>query len=270
MMSGDETRALEWIERRALESLLEAAPAELRRELGLEWQETDGVLVSLARNEPSILLNRALGLGVERPARRETVARVVAAYREAGVGRFFFHLHPAAQPQDEIRDWLAAEGLEKYRGWMKFTRGPTPTPAVRSDLTLREIGPEHAADFGRIAGSGFGLSGRALALPALLASAPGWHAFMTFDGARPAGTGALFVEDGIGWTDWGATDPDFRRRGSQTALLAARIDKAIALGCRMIATETGEAVPGDPQHSYHNIMKAGFTEYGVRENWVPS
>jgi GNAT superfamily N-acetyltransferase len=92
---------------------------------------------------------------------------------------------------------------------------------------------------------------------------------MAFDGARPAGTGALFVADGIGWTDWGATDPDFRRRGCQTALLVARLEKAIALGCRMILTETGEEVPGDPQHSYRNILKVGFSETQVRENWVP-
>ena len=198
------------------------------------------------------------------------VARVASAYREAGVGRFFFHLHPAAQPQDEIRGWLAAEGLEKYRGWMKFTRGPTPPPAHGCDLNIREIGPEHAVDFGRIAGAGFGLSAQAAALPAALCGAPGWHLFMAFDGAHPAGTGALFVEDGIGWTDWGATDPDFRRRGCQTALLVARLDKAIALGCRMILTETGEEVPGDPQHSYRNILKVGFSEMQVRENWVPS
>ena len=268
-MMSDETRASERIERRALETLHEAAPAELKRSLGLESHEVDGVLVSLARREPSILLNRALGLGIEQPARRETVARVASAYRAAGVGRFFFHLHPAARPQDEIRGWLAAEGLEKYRGWMKFTRGPTPPPAHRCDLNIREIGPEHAEDFGRIAGAGFGLSAQASALPAALCGAPGWHLFMAFDGAHPAGTGALFVEDGIGWTDWGATDPDFRRRGCQTALLVARLDKAIALGCRMILTETGEEVPGDPQHSYRNILKVGFSETQVRENWVP-
>jgi hypothetical protein len=32
---------------------------------------------------------------------------------------------------------------------------------------------------------------------------------------------------------------------------------------------TGEAVPGDPQHSYGNIVKAGFAEAYLRENWVP-
>jgi hypothetical protein len=33
-------------------------------------------------------------------------------------------------------------------------------------------------------------------------------------------------------------------------------------------TETGEAVDGDPQHSYRNILRAGFEQLDVRENFV--
>jgi hypothetical protein len=33
---------------------------------------------------------------------------------------------------------------------------------------------------------------------------------------------------------------------------------------------TGEAVPGDKQHSYRNIQKAGFKEAYLRENWIPT
>jgi len=38
--------------------------------------------------------------------------------------------------------------------------------------------------------------------------------------------------------------------------------------CRLVVTETGEAVPGDAQHSYKNILKAGFRELYLRENFV--
>ncbi len=70
--------------------------------------------------------------------------------------------------------------------------------------------------------------------------------------------------------DWGATHPGFRRRGGQTAVLAARIRFALEQGCETICTMTGEAVPGDPQHSYSNIMKSGFAEAYLRENWIPA
>ena len=41
---------------------------------------------------------------------------------------------------------------------------------------------------------------------------------MSFDGDKPAGVGALFVKNGFGWTDYGATSPEFRRQGSQGEL----------------------------------------------------
>ena len=34
-------------------------------------------------------------------------------------------------------------------------------------------------------------------------------------------------------------------------------------------TETGEAVEGDPQHSYHNFERAGFQAAYLRDNFVP-
>lgn len=74
---------------------------------------------------------------------------------------------------------------------------------------------------------------------------------------------------GSPWFDFGATAPAFRRRGSQAALLAARVERALDLGCRAMYTCTGVAVPGDPQHSYKNILKAGFREDYVRANYAP-
>jgi GNAT superfamily N-acetyltransferase len=73
----------------------------------------------------------------------------------------------------------------------------------------------------------------------------------------------------VGWLDWGATAPAFRRRGSQSALLRRRILDALDMGCRLILTETGEEVEGDPQHSYKNILRMGFREAYVRENYAP-
>jgi hypothetical protein len=33
--------------------------------------------------------------------------------------------------------------------------------------------------------------------------------------------------------------------------------------------ETGEEVPGEPQHSYRNILRAGFCKGRLRCNWIP-
>ena len=50
------------------------------------------------------------------------------------------------------------------------------------------------------------------------------------------------MKDGVGYLDFGATHPDFRRRGGQTALLNTRIKAALDAGCSSIVTMTGEAV----------------------------
>jgi hypothetical protein len=52
-------------------------------------------------------------------------------------------------------------------------------------------------------------------------------------------------------------------------LLSEKIERA-ALESKYIFTETGEAVEGDPQHSYKNILKAGFKESILRQNYSPA
>jgi GNAT superfamily N-acetyltransferase len=247
---------------------LHAAPAALRDRLGLELAEVDGALVSIAAAVPSVLINRTVGLGQHRAATPDLVGQIAVRYRRAGVARYFVQVAPDARPP-ELRDFLAAAGLEKARGWMKFTRGPAPAPDVTSSLAVRRIGPEHAAEFARIAAAGFDLPEAAEPLVAALISRPGWHFYMSFCGDTPAGTGALLVQRGVAYIDWGVTHPDFRQRGGQSAVLARRIGDANALGCRLMVTTTGEAVPGDPQHSCGNILRAGFKEAHLRENWAP-
>jgi GNAT superfamily N-acetyltransferase len=260
----------EAIERAAIEDQHAAAPPRLRESLALRAEPAGAGLVSIAGALPpsAIVVNRVLGLGLDGPEPPETVARIVALYREAGVARYFVHLHPEARPP-ELRQWLLDAGLEQARSWVKFVRGREAPPEAPTDLAVRPAGPGDADAFGRIAADAFDLGSAAVPWPGALIGRPGWHLYMTFDEETPAGTGALFVRDGIGWCDWGATDPAFRRRGSQSALLRRRILDALDLGCRVLVTTTGEAVAGDPQHSYKNIVRMGFRPAYVRENYAP-
>jgi hypothetical protein len=135
---------------------------------------------------------------------------------------------------------------------------------------VREIGCEHGTAFGEIICDAFDLGDRAIPWLAKLPGRKNWHIFMSFDGDKSAGVGALYVRDGLGWTDYGATAPAFRQRGSQGAVMAARLNLALELDCQKIFTCTGVSVPGDPQHSYSNILKAGFSEDYIRKNYAPA
>ncbi len=264
----EDSLKLELIEARTLLELHRAAPPDATDALGLALKELDGVLVSVAARG-NILLNRTIGLGTREPATFDLVEQIKRIYTSAGVARYFIHASAVARPRP-LSALLGQAGLVRDRAWMKFGRGPEPVHEPTTDLEVREIGVNDARDFGRIAGTAFGLAREAFGMVAGLVGRPGWHMFMSFDGGTPAGTGALFVEDGVGWTEWGATDPGFRRRGSQTALLARRVNAAISLGCTLIGTCTGEAVPGEEQHSYRNIQRAGFEALGLRDNFSPT
>lgn len=264
------THESERIELSALADLHDAAAPELRETLSLRHYDRGGALVSIAGALPAsaIVVNRVLGLGMTRPATREDVQEIVSRYRDAGVTRYFIQKHPDAGPAGMV-DWMRESGLEKARGWQKFQRGMERAPVVDTDLSVRRIDREQGSTFARIVCDAFDLGDAAIPWLAELAGREHWYVFMSFYGDEPAGGGALFVDNGCAWTDFGATAPKFRRRGSQAALLAARINHAIELGCHALYTCTGEDVPGDPQHSYKNILNAGFREAYVKENYAP-
>ncbi len=226
-------------------------------------------LCSVCPSEPSILLNRVFGSGAGSPPSLDELIEIREVYLGAGIARFFLHVLPdAGDPGLEGR--LAEAGFRRYRGWMKFTRGPGPVPDAPTGLTVRRIFGEDANAFAAIVTSAFELQPSTRPAVAALAGASGWWLYMSFDGDTPAGTGALFMRDGAGSLDWGATAPRYRRRGSQSAILRMRLKDAFGAGCERVVTMTGEAVPGEEQVSYANILKAGFAEACLRENWVPA
>lgn len=256
----------EWIETEEMKAIHAAADQSIRRQLGLSLERIGGAWCSRATQDPSILLNRAIGLGEQGPVSVQDIRDIKTYYTEAGIEEFFLHVDPETVDAGILQEG----GMQKSRGWMKFTRKPD-TAALhsgQSDLSVRKIGPEHAADFARIVSPCFDMLPVSEALLAAMVDHPDMHVYMSFDGDSPAGTGAMFIKDKIAYMDWASTHADYRRRGSQGALLKHRIEQAIAMGCTLMVAATGEEVPGDPQHSYKNILRYGFEETYLRENWT--
>lgn len=260
----------ELLELRALLDIHEAATLDLGVELGLQATTLGSAFVSIAARLPptAIVINRTLGLGRSQPESRETIDSILDAYRQAGVEQYFIQVSPDAEPR-ALEHWLTEGGLIETRAWQKFSRGREPVVERPTDLSVREIGPEHGEDFGRISSLAFDLGEEAAPWLAKLPGRGGWHVFMSFDHDKPAGVGAMYVHDGLAWLDFGATSPDFRKQGSQSAIMARRLQLAMDLGCTRMFTCTGVDVPGDPQHSYKNILRAGFSEDYVRKNFAP-
>ena len=161
---------------------------------------------------------------------------------------------------------LEARGFTRDYGWMKFSRGVGAREA-HSALDVVEIGPERADDFAAVVAAGYGMPDWSKPLAANVVGRPGWSCYVAYDGERPAGAGALYVLDDVGWLGFAATVEELRGRGAQSAILAARIEKARQLRCATVTTETGELAQGRPSSSYRNIVRAGFREAGVRANF---
>ena len=68
-----------------------------------------------------------------------------------------------------------------------------------------------------------------------------------------AGTGALWIDDHMGWLLGDATLPQYRRRGAQSALVAHRTRLAAEAGCEFAVTE---ARPGSVSH--RTMERAGY------------
>jgi GNAT superfamily N-acetyltransferase len=213
-----------------------------------------------ARESP--MLNRIVGLGVDEPA---TEAAVDAALEALAGTTHYVALSPGARPPD-LAEWLQARSLEPGWGWMQFRRGVEDVPASRTDLELVEVDASAALTFAHVVRVAYGLPIEVEPFLARIVDTP-WQAWLALAGDEPAAAAALFADGPGAYLSFAATLPEHRGRGAQSALLATRIRRARELGCRWVATETGEQRPDHPSGSYRNILRAGFAEQYVVANW---
>ena len=215
-----------------------------------EVVEIGGATCLVVRNLGSRVFNRAVNL-----ASTDPLDQIAAFYGDEPWWVSDTHdLGPELEQQGFTRDY----------GWMKFSRGVSPREA-HSDLDVRA--PDRPEDFADVVVEGYGMPEWTKPVAANVVGRAGWSCFVAYEGNVPAGAGALFVHEGIGWLGYAATRERFRGRGAQSAILAARIEAARQQGCKTVSTETGELAEGRPSASYRNIVRAGFREAGVRANF---
>jgi GNAT superfamily N-acetyltransferase len=259
---------LESVEAEVWLDWLSAAPPALAESCGIAWRRVGGGVAGLAHGTDVLMYNRVVGLGISEPATHEHVDELIALYADAGVARWMVQWCPSAVPAGTV-DLLRACGFSHHNNWAKlYRRADVPLPETATTLHIERIGGEHRDSFATILEAAFEHD-RALAeWNASLVDRPGWRAYMAFDGARPAATGALFVHGRTAWLGFGATHPDYRGRGAQSTLAARRIGTARELGCDTIVVETAEDRPERPCQSFRNMRRLGFELAYLRPNFV--
>jgi GNAT superfamily N-acetyltransferase len=231
---------------------------------GVDAVRVGGAVCAVAAIVEEVTINRVIGLGISEPASDEALDRIADVY---GSIRHAIALAPAARPEG-VAGMLRERGYEPAHAWVKFARAAADPPAPATDLRIERIGPERAEVFTAVLAAGFEIPQSVTDLLSHLPSRPGWSWYLAHDGDVPVACGALFVQGRHGWLGQAATLPAHRRRGAQSALIAARIGAAAAAGAEVVVTETGETVDDRPTISYRNILRAGFRAAYLRPNYV--
>ena len=258
---------VENVEFDAMVDFFRAAPDEVRLEHAVEARDVGTVSCLTCRGlEPAAVFRRAGRVGVG-PAVGESQLDEVLGHMDACRQRYVVPVAPQSQPPT-LASSLEKRGFTRGYAWMKFCRPCAGAPQATGDLEARVVGADLASEFGRTVAAGFGLPPSAAPWVGALAGRANWVCVMAFDAGAPVAAGAAYVGGEYAWLGLGATLASHRRRGAQNALISLRLAEAAARGARVAVTETGERLPDKPSASYRNILRAGFEEAYLRQNYL--
>lgn len=233
-----------------------------RPELRVACQELGGGAAAFFG--PGSPLSQAQGLGLDGPLDVDTLAELDAFFFSRGVAA---SVEVATLADPWLLPALSARGYRISETTHALVREVRPGGAAAvPGVAVRPVDPDDPggrAALGRVLLAGFfegpGEPPAAVAdAMDALTRAEGMTAWVArvagvADGADPAGVASLFVHEGLALFAGDATLPAFRRRGVQSALIAARLAQAERAGCDLA---TVCVAPGST--SQRNYERKGF------------
>ena len=255
---------IEFYEAAAYVEMYRAAPASL----GASVDESDDCVSFFLPSVDALVPNRSIGIGLRTRPSRDLIESITDRYKVSGIKNYGFQVSPVAI-NDELMDSFTRCDLHRRDNWVKVYRDNSTEKSSSTDLRIERVSASQRDIFGTVAQRGFGVPETLAPLMSAAVGAPGWIHYLAWDGDKPAGVGALRVQDDIGWLGIGAVLPEFRRRGGQGALMSQRINDGRDLGCKWFITETGEDTPEKPNPSFHNMIRTGFQVAYLRPNFMP-
>jgi len=232
----------------------------------LQQREFGRAVAILDTNDPSEHLNRVFFANTLDP---NMLGEVLDWYRIWGRSPRFDVLPQPDRSSMAVQAALARRGF--YHAYFKSVMIAPEIPRIPkqppSNITIQPI--PHS-----LAGLAAGIYARSFGFTAYtepiryhsftyMFNMPNTRVYGAWIGDILAGVAMLFLAEGAGYMATAATDPQFRGRGIQTALLYHRIQEAAALGATWIAAHT-EAY----SVSQRNMQRVGLTIGCTKAIWM--
>ena len=265
----DQVRQLERHEMSCWRTWFMAPGPALIDALGLRFENLYGAQLAISSKLDHLLFNRVLGIGNEEPVSPAIVDRIIQTYIGSGVQRFFIQVSPVAEPK-ALTGWLKQRGFQMTEPWAKLHRGTAPPKELDFEPVIRLLTPadkESALAWGRIVQTAFEYPPETAEWFAGLVDLARWRAYLAFEGDRPVGAAALFVNGDWASFEIGVVLPEAQHRGIHSALIARRLRDAIAAGCKVLTMETSAEKGQGRAQSFRNARRMGFELAYFRENW---
>lgn len=212
---------------------------------------------------PGFSLNRALGM---ENIDNEFLDSIDDFFKGKS-GKYALQIPPALI-NDEVTQLLNTRNYNYANSWVTFYRDTSPIESKGTDLEIREVTKEHAADFAFMLNEVFNFPHEFDGVVRSTIGTEPWTNFMAFDGSKPAGSAGVCITGENTYLSFANVLPEYRRRGVQGELLKRRIDAARKRGVKWVFVDTGENSKENPNPSYWNILRCGFRLMYNRPNYV--
>ena len=226
-----------------------------------------GVALWLGEGSP---VNLAVGLGLNGPVDETEVECLETFYGERGAdarvstcpladSSLFLALGRRGWRVSEFEHLLVLElGEESPLAGPDARTGGRPDCGSSATYDVRVCPPAERDTWARVAALGFSNGavpgrGGGEEVGKIMAGREEAVLVLAWVDGKPAGTGALVVDGGVGWLSGDSTLPRYRGHGIQQAVQRHRLKLARDAGCDLAATE---AAPGGASH--RNMERLGF------------
>jgi GNAT superfamily N-acetyltransferase len=233
---------------------------------GAEWRDVRGAYAMF--DGVGSPITQTFGLGLFSPPTGDQLGEIEAFFRDRGAD-VFHEVSPLADPA--VLTVLPERGYRPIEltsvMHMPVTRDRRSTTRRPSaELTVRRTEPGEESLWAETMARGWAemadLGAFMLDFGRISADCEGRVSFLAEWNGAPIAAAAIAAHDGVALLTGASTDPAFRGRGAQAALLDIRLDYAASSGCDLAAMG---ALPGSA--SQRNGERQGFRIAYTRIKW---